>query len=136
MNRNLLILLFITSCIFKINAQADLLGNWELSKIVKLPKDTQAIKNDNEKYIKYFFNYNNTFIAYQGKDKEEVNGKWGFDRKENAIKVRNHTFVKSKNTIPDYNIKLVVLSKTFFIQVIEDKKGKPIEHHIYKKLES
>ncbi len=118
----------------RLSAQTDLLGNWELCKLVKLPADTQLINADNELYIRYNFNYNNTFLAYHQKEKEEANGKWGFDRKENAIKIRNHTFIKTKTVLPDYNIKIAQLTKTSFVEVIEDKKGKPVLYKIYRKL--
>ncbi len=135
MKRLLITLFCVTLCTFNLAAQTDLLGNWELCKIVKLPADTQNIDAHNAKYIKYNFNYNNTFVAYHEKEKEEASGKWGFDRKENSIKIRNHTFIKSKTGLGDFNIKLSQLNKTVFIQVIEDKKGKPLEYYIYRKIQ-
>ncbi len=128
---NFIILLFLCT---GLKSQTDLLGKWELCKIVKLPADTQLIKPDNEQYITYNFSYNNTFAAWHQKEKEEGSGKWGFDRKENAIKVRNHTLVKSRTLLPDYNIKLTQVNKLYFVQVIEDKKGKPLEYRIFCKL--
>lgn len=118
-----------------LRAQTDLVGVWELCKVVKLPSDTQVVKQDDPRYLKYNFSYNNTFSCYHKKENEEATGKWGFDRAENAIKIRKQTFNKSKNTLEDYDIKLLQqINKVVFIQVISDKKNKPLEYYIYRKM--
>jgi hypothetical protein len=122
--------------LFAANAfsQTDLIGKWELYKIVTLPADTQLVKTDDPRYQTYNFNYNNTFTSYHRKENEEATGKWGFDSQKNAIKIKAHTFIKSKTGMGDYNIELLQpINKTVFIQVIYNKKDKPVEYHIYRK---
>jgi hypothetical protein len=128
-------LLFLSCSLTKLSAQTDLVGNWELYKIVKLPSDTQLVKQDDPRYLKYNFNYNNTFSCFHRKENEEATGKWGFDRKENALKIRAQTFIKSKVTMDDFDLKLLQpLNKVMFIQVISDKKNKPLEYYIFRKI--
>ncbi|MFL5752449.1 MAG: hypothetical protein ACJ76F_03505 [Bacteroidia bacterium] len=128
-------IVFLLCSLGRLNAQTDLVGNWELYKIVKLPSDTQLVKQDDPRYLKYNFNYNNTFSCFHRKENEEATGKWGFDRKENALKIRAQTFTKSKATMEDFDLKLLQqINKVMFIQVICDKKNKPLEYHIFRKI--
>ena len=138
MKRIYILLFFGLLSTSSIHALTDLLGNWELYKVVKVTKvssDTQNVSNTDALYVKYYFSYNNTFSSFHQKEKEDATGKWGFDKKENSIKIRNHTFAKSKTGLGDYNIKLTQLGKTIFVQVIADKKGKPLEDYIYRKIQ-
>ena len=64
-----------------LKAQTDLIGDWELCKIVVLPADTQVVKQDDTRYIKYHFNYNNTFSGMdhrldERRREKEIKGIW------------------------------------------------------------
>ncbi len=111
------------------------LGNWELCKVIILPADTQIIKKDDIRYVKYNFNYNNTFQSYHQDQKKEASGKWGMMKEDKKVflKIRSHTYTKTKEGLPDYQIVLGQTTATYFQELIE-KKGKVVEIRIYCKL--
>lgn len=116
----------------KVFSQSELNGNWALAKIVTVKGDTQIISKNDKRFVSYSFSYNNTFKSYHEEQKMDATGKWGFDKKENAIKIKSHTFLKTKEGLGDYLIKLREYSKFIFVEIKEEKK-KPVAFWIYVK---
>ena len=113
-------------------AQQELNGNWALTKIITVKGDTQLVSKSDKRYVTYSFSYNNTFKSYHEEQKMDATGKWGFDKKGNAIKIKSHTFLKTKDGFGDYLIKLREYSKLVFVEIKEEK-GKPVAFWIYLK---
>jgi hypothetical protein len=113
------------------------LGEWELCKIVNLPADTQLIKKSDSRYVKYNFNYNNTFSSYHEEQKMEATGKWGLQKedKRSFLKLKSHTFTKTKEGLGDYEIKIWNVTPASMIEYVEEKK-KIVSYRIYCKIKS
>ncbi len=134
--KRILIITFLLAVGFSKAQTTPYLGNWELCKVIILPADTQIIKKDDVRYVKYNFNYNNTFQSYHQQQKQEASGKWGMMKEDKKVflKIRSHTFSKTKEGLPDYQIVLGQTTKIHFQQLFE-KKGKITEIWIFCKVD-
>lgn len=129
-----IILLFVLIIgVGKVSAQSTpYLGEWELCKVVILPLDTQKITRNDARYVKYNFNYNNTFASYHEEQKMEATGKWGLQKedKKSFLKIKSHTFTKTKEGLGDYEIKVWNVTPGTLIEYVEEKK-KIVSYRIY-----